>query len=256
MRISMPCTIYSEILFKAIRGAIEKRRCDCIALSGGIDTTVVLIAALSVGVKPRGYIAIYGSGLPRDLIYAEHLAKTFDIEIRYVFIDKQKEGEAVQEIVKCIGKENIDSHGDGGCIEIRNDLVFYSVLKKALEDGCKCIYTGSGGDEIFAGYTFLLQLTSSELEESIKRLANGRYPEIELAKCIGIEVVAPFLDKTVLDRALQTPLQCLRTEAMKGKEILREILYTNDLQFIAERMKTPAESGAGTTAFCRSIYDA
>ncbi|MEL9939628.1 MAG: asparagine synthase-related protein [Ignisphaera sp.] len=255
MRFSMPCTIYSKILFNVIRDVIEKRKCDCIALSGGIDTTVVLIAALSAGVKPRGYIAIYSNGLPRDLIYVEHLAKIFNIETRYVFIDKQKEGETVQDIVRCIGKERIDSHGDGGCIEIRNDLVFYSVLRKAFEDGCKCIYTGSGGDEIFAGYTFLLTLTGNELEEYIKRLANGRYPEIELAKCIGIDAVAPFLDEAVLNIALQTPLQCLRTEAMKGKEILREILYTNNLHLIAERMKTPAESGAGTTAFCKSIYD-
>ncbi|MEM0026690.1 MAG: asparagine synthase-related protein [Ignisphaera sp.] len=251
----MPCTIYGEILFNAIRGAIEKKKCDCIALSGGIDTTVVFIAALSVGVKPRGYIAIYKNGLPRDIIYAEHLAKIFNIEIRYVFIDKQKEGEAVQDIVKCIGKENIDSHGDGGCIEIRNDLVFYSVLRKAFEDDCKCIYTGSGGDEIFAGYTFLLNLASNELEEYIRKLANGRYPEIEIAKCIGIDAVAPFLDETVSNIALQIPLQCLRSEAMKGKEILREVLSAIKLQFIAERMKTPAESGAGTTAFCKSVYD-
>lgn len=256
MRMPMPCPIYSELLFRAIRDVIEKKRCDCIALSGGIDTATVLVAALSVDVKPRGYVVVYEDGIPKDIVYAEYLAKIFSIDMRYVFIDKQNVAGVVQEIVKCVGKEKIDSHGDGGCIEIRNDLVFYTVLKKALEDGCRCIYTGSGGDEIFAGYSFLINLRTNELEEAIKKLAYGRYPELELAKCIGIDAISPFLDESVLGMALQIPIQCLRSEAMKGKEILRDILRVNGFQLIAERVKTPAESGAGTKAFCKSVYDA
>ncbi len=234
---------------------IKDYRCGCIALSGGIDTSVILLASLKTGFKPRGYIAIYREGVPRDLIYAEYLSKILNVDLRYVFIDPAETNLLRDEVVRCIGPEKIDSHGDGGCIEIRNDIVFYTTLKKTKENGCECVYVGSGGDEIFAGYSFMLNLTEQDLEKKIDSMIRGRYPEIELSRCLGVEVVAPFLDPRVLEFATQIPINCLRTGSMTGKDILREILATNNLYLISERRKTPAESGAGTISICRSIYD-
>ncbi|MGC9149339.1 MAG: asparagine synthase C-terminal domain-containing protein [Sulfolobales archaeon] len=225
------------------------------ALSGGIDTSVILLASLTAGIKPRAYIAIYREGVPKDLVYTEYLAKIFNIDLRYVFIDPLQIERLKNEVIKCVGIDKLDSHGDGGCIEIRNDIVFYSVLEKAKRDGCKCVYTGSGGDEVFLGYSFLLNLTEEEIMKKIDSLINGRYPEIEIANCVGIKIVAPYLEEKILEIAKQIPIGCLRTVSMTGKEILREILASKDLYLISERRKTPAESGAGTISICRSKYD-
>ncbi|MDK6028314.1 asparagine synthase-related protein [Ignisphaera sp. 4213-co] len=255
MRISMPCHIYEELLLKRLMDVVKRFSCDCIALSGGIDTSVILLASVLTGLKPRGYLVIYRNGLPKDVIYVNHIAKVLNIHVEHLFVDSSNVEEIVQRVVECIGKENIDSHGDGGCIEIRNDIVFYTFLSKAIDDGCKCIFTGSGGDEIFVGYSFMMNKVSYDLEKTREKLAYGRYPELEIGKCVGAKVVAPFLEESVLELAFRIPINCLRSESMLGKEILRQILEKHGLHFIANRVKTPAESGAGTKAVCKSIYD-
>lgn len=251
----IPCHIYAEIILRKLVDIVRRSGCDCIAISGGIDTTLVLLAARIAGLKLRGYSAYYRDGIPKDLPYITYVAKRFGISVTYVAIDRNDVERLVKDVVKCIGKEKLDSHGDGGCIEIRNDIVFYAVLKKAKEDGCKCVFVGSGGDEVFAGYSFMLKLKEDELIKARERASRGRFPEIELAKCLNVEVSAPLLAPELLSIALDMPAECLRSQRMKGKEVLRSILKSYGLYFVGDRDKTPAEEGAGTKEICRSIYD-
>lgn len=251
----IPCHIYAELLFSNLVNVVRRYKCDCIALSGGVDTTAVLLATKSVGLKPKGYTALYSAGLPKDLAYVNYVSKALNIDVEYVYIRPEDVDILRSKVIECIGLDRIDSHNDKGCIEIRNDIVFYATLSKAKNDQCNCIYTGSGGDEIFAGYGFMLNLTEDKLENMVNRMMYGRYPEIEIAKCIGIKAIAPFLDEVVIEIAREIPLQCLRSERMLGKEVLRYILSKNGLYAVSERVKTPAESGAGTIDICRSVYD-
>jgi len=54
---------------------------------------------------------------------------------------------------------------------------------------------------------------------------------------------------------MKIPTDCLRSQLMRGKEILRLILNSHGLDLVGERIKTPAESGAGTKEICKSILD-
>jgi len=251
----MPCHIYEEIVLKKLVEIVSRSRCDCIALSGGIDTSTVLLAAKLAGLNPRGYVVIYRGGIPRDLPYVTYISKQLGVDIEYVFIDYSDVENLVKNVVNCIGRENIDTHGDGGCIEVRNDVVFYTVLKRAKEDGCRCIFLGSGGDEIFAGYSFMLSLTEDELIKAIEKMSRGRFPELQIAKCIGIEVSAPLINPEIIDIAIEIPIDCLRSQLMKGKEILRSILNSHGFYLVGDRVKVPAEGGAGTKDICRSTFD-
>lgn len=255
MRIPMPCYIYVDKLFMELVKVVGEHECDCIALSGGIDTTVVLLAALEARLKPRGYTAMYSFGLPKDLVYVNYISKVFSVDVEFVQINSDVVEDLKSNVIRCIGVNKVDSHKDGGCVEVRNDIVFYATLEKARNSGCRCVYVGSGGDELFVGYGFMLNLSKEGLEEAIRRLARGRYPELEIAKCLGVEVVAPFLDNSIIELAEKIPIECMRSEKMQGKEILREILIKKGLYPIGERAKTPAESGAGTITICRSVYD-
>lgn len=255
MRLRMPCHVHAYRVFARLVEVLRARVCDCITLSGGVDTTLILLAATAAGIRPRGYSVIYSSGLPKDLPYVIYVSKMLNIEVRLVALTPENVDSVKGEIVKCLGAEAIKSHDGEGCVEIRNDVVFYAALKSAQDDGCHCVYVGSGGDELFAGYSFLINLTEEELEEALTRLARGRYPELEVAKCLGVEVFAPFTEERIMDVVAGIPLSCLRSERLLGKEVLRALLADKGLHIVSERLKTPAEEGAGTKTLCRSVYD-
>ncbi|MCC6034142.1 MAG: 7-cyano-7-deazaguanine synthase [Desulfurococcaceae archaeon] len=255
MSLRMPCDILARNLLETLIKTVDECSCDCIALSGGIDTTTILLAAVLAGLKPRGYVVFYKHGLPKDLYYVNQLSKLFNIDIKYLIIDLSNIKDLVINVTKCIGEENLDTHRDGGCVEIRNDIVFYTVLKQAKDDGCKCIFTGTGGDEVFAGYSFMLNLTENELIEAIKKLSKGIFSEVLIANCVNIKICTPLSDPRIIDIVENIPIDCLRSQLMRGKEILRYILSMYGLHTIADRMKIPAEGGAGTKDICKSILD-
>ncbi len=253
---NLPCSYFSDKLFQILKDVVYRYGCSCIALSGGIDTSVIALTARAAGLKLNGFLAIYRGGLAKDIPYAIYIAKSLGIELNYVFIDVEKAYEVAEKVVECIGRDKLNSHGDGGCIEIRNDIAFYSIMLEARDFGCNCIYTGSGGDELFSGYGFMVMQSSEDIRRMIESfVSRGRYPELEIARCVGVKAVSPYLDREVLAIALEVPIECLRTVSMMGKDILRIILTEHGLQWIALRGKTPTESGSGTKAFCKSIYD-
>lgn len=256
MRISLPCKYYSELIFRRLVRVVAETQCDCIALSGGIDSSMILLAAVSAGVKPKALTVMYRGGLPKDLPYVLHLCKVLNADLEVITVDTSDALGVWEEIIRCVGINGINSHGDGGCIEFRNDLVFYMTMRRAKELKCRCIYVGSGGDELFLGYNYLLHMLSDDIEKAINNVIHhGRFPEIEIARCLDVNVVAPYLTKDVMSLATMIPLQCLRSERMLGKEVLRDVLMMHNLEFIALRMKEPAEEGAGTKVICKSIYD-
>ncbi|MEM1622989.1 MAG: asparagine synthase-related protein [Thermofilum sp.] len=255
LRLKTPCHFHAYKVFNAILRVISENECDCISLSGGIDTSVVAVAARTAGLRLRAYVVIYEGGLPKDLPYAEHLSRELGLTLKHVFVNRDESTRLASRVVECVGKEYLNSHGDGGCIEVRNDVVFYAVLEEALRDGCSCVFLGTGGDELFAGYGFMFRLTSTELEEAIHRMIRGRFPELQVAKCVGVKTVAPLLDDRVVEVATSVPLECLRSTLNRGKEVLRYLLEERGLWEIAERHKVPAEEGSGTKSMCVSIFD-
>ena len=254
MRIPLPCRYYEELLLKKLVDVVSRTKCECIALSGGIDTSTILLACILAGLKPKAIAVVYKEGVPKDLPYIIYISKLFNVNLDLVMLDFKDILNVKGDIINCVGDE-LNSHGDGGCIEFRNDVVFYTALRRAREINCNCIYIGSGGDELLLGYNFLLTLPSSEVDNTVKKFIHGRYPELEISKCLGVKAVAPFLEHDVVELLLTIPLDCLRSERLLGKEVLRNILESYGLDVIAFRRKTPAEDGSGTKSICKSIYD-
>jgi len=235
----LSCATAAELVLGAIRRSVRSAGCDCVSMSGGIDTSVVALAARLEGLHLRGVTAYYVGGLPRDLPYAAYVAAKLGIELHTAPVTDEYIASRTGFVLSCTGRRDY--------IEVRNDVVFLRGLEEARRLGCRCVLLGDGGDEVFAGYSFMQALDSRELRETILRMATrGRYPGLELAECLGVEAVAPLLSDEVIETVLNTPMHCIRGWSNEGKAILREILRTHGLRLVAERPKTPAEQGAGT----------
>lgn len=238
------CWALEELLLSALRRAVAEFGCDCATL-GGIDSALLVAIAKLLGSRLRCYTVVFTGGLPRDLAYAEHLSKWLNVELRYVLIDEAYIRGVLEELTRCIGEVTHEL-----CVELRNDVVYFAALSEAKRDGCRCVLLGSGGDEVFAGYRFMLELPDELLEERRDRYARGgRYPELLVARCLGVRAVAPYLSQEVLEVALRIPASCLRGYG-EGKAVLRELLRRLGLDTIARRAKVPAEGGAGTDSVC------
>ena len=246
-RINITCSTFEDILLRALKDYINASNCDCIALSAGIDTSLIAIIAKLSGLRIRGIYTFFKDGIPRDLMYVNYLSKALNIPVTFVPMDLEYVKKVLNDVYSCVGGKAYHEL----CIELRNDVVFYTTLMKAKELGCKCIYTGSGGDELFAGYSFMLWLPENEIEVYREKWGvGGRYPELEIANCLGVKVVAPYLSEEVRRIALQIPAKCLRGERFEGKRILRNIINRFGYEFVGERIKAPAEAGAGTDSIC------
>jgi asparagine synthase (glutamine-hydrolysing) len=246
-RINVNCSVFEYRLLDVLSRYIQRIPCECIALSGGIDTTLIAVVAKLNGIELNGFYAYYKDGIPRDMPFIIHVSKKLNIPIKLFAMDLNYVKKVLNDVYRCIGGGEYNEL----CVELRNDVVFYTVLEAAKEHDCSCIYTGSGGDEVFAGYGFMLWLREEELEGYREKWATmGRYPELEISKCLGVNVVAPYLSKEVLEEAMKIPAKCLRGSGFEGKRVLRNLLNGFGMELVGERAKTPAEAGAGTDSIC------
>ena len=146
----------------------------------------------------KTYTSFYLGGLPKDFPYATYVARVSGLKHELLPINNDYALKLSEEVIKLL--HTFDP------IEVRNDVAALAVLKKAADDGCEYVLTGDGGDELFAGYPYMLVLTSKELNNYIKYLTGAaRYPTVELGKKLGIKVIAPFTTKEAIEVSLRTP---------------------------------------------------
>ena len=111
----------------------------CIALSGGVDSTLVL--SLIRKIKPDidiEAVSIKFADSIDETTTASNIAKTFDANHNIVYLENY-----LSELPKAISMTQLPFW----------DLHWYHVVKKA-QTLSKILISGDGGDELFGGYTF------------------------------------------------------------------------------------------------------
>ena len=143
-------------------------------------------------------------------------------------------------------------------IEIRNNVVMYLAIKWAKKNGEKSVITGDGADELFAGYSFLINKSEEELTTEIKRICSiMHFPTQKIGKALGVTIESPFLNENVIKLAEEIPVS-LKVKEEKGKRqgkwILRKTFEKHIPHQIAWREKSPMQEGSGTAGLT-NLFD-
>src|ERR671932_629791 len=132
------CTKLKGLLHESV----QKNYADALLLSGGLDSSILACIA-----RPKvSFTVSLGDNSP-DLEYATAVAARYSREHIIVKLTNEKLLEIIEELIRVMKTFSP--------LEIRNSSVALAGIKAAANEGCKCLMTGDGGDELFAGYTYL-----------------------------------------------------------------------------------------------------
>ena len=138
-----------------LKESCESCKSNTIALSGGLDSTI--IAYFLKEKKPKTVAIITKDFVASDLTYCQRVSKEFNMLLTINQVSSTDILNAAEETIKILKNFND--------IEIRNNVVMYLAIKWAKEQNSSGIITGDGADELFAGYNFLINKPKEELEK-------------------------------------------------------------------------------------------
>jgi len=114
------------------------------------------------------------------------------------------------------------------------------------------VFSGEGGDELFAGYNYFLEYNSSkviqkECVNAINSLHNTALQRVDrTSNAYGVNIKLPMLDENLLDYVLKIPSKNkVRKDKNTGKYILRQVAAKYLPYDIAWRSKDKFWEGAG-----------
>ena len=231
----------SKNLYRVLEESCNSCKSNLISLSGGLDSSI--IAYFLKQRKPKAIAVIAEDFVSTDLTYCQMISNEMELPLSIYNVKTAEILEAIKETIKILKNFND--------IEIRNNVVMYLAIKWAKEEGEKSIITGDGADELFAGYSFLINKPEEELEAEIKRVCSVmHFPTQKIGQSMGIAIESPFLNKSVVELANKIPVNFkVKNEKEKrhGKWILRKTFEEYIPQQIAWRVKSPMQEGAGTS---------
>ena len=227
-------------IYTILEKVISQSKASWISLSGGLDSSI--IGHFMKDKNPNSLAIIAKDFVGDDLTYSQIISKHLDIPLEISYVSTEQILDGIKNTIKILKNFND--------IEIRNSVVMYMSLETLHKKNVKTVLTGDGADEIFAGYNFLLNKSTEELEEELKRIKKVmHFSSQEIAKTFGIKIESPFLDKRIIDFADTIPISMMvnkKNEKVFGKWILRKAFEEYLPKSIVWREKSPMQDGAGT----------
>jgi len=184
----------------------------------------------------------FAAGLPGapDLEYARVVAQFIRSDHHECLVRPDEIVSILPEVIYAL--ESFDA------LLVRSSVMNY-LAARAASEFVPAVFSGEGGDELFAGYRYLKTLDpaalSSELVDITSRLHNTALQRVDrCSSAFGIVAHVAFLDPDVVDYALKIPSD-LKLRNGVEKWILRESMRGSLPESILQRPKAKFWEGAG-----------
>ncbi|MDQ1351311.1 MAG: hypothetical protein QG657_1613 [Acidobacteriota bacterium] len=236
-----PVEVIIEELYRRLAAAVEKRiNGDMMGswLSGGLDSST-LAALARPHVRILHTFAAGLAGAP-DLEFAREVAAFIDSQHHEVVLTLDSMLEVLPKVIYHL--ESFDA------LLVRSSITNYMAAKLA-SDYVAEVFSGEGGDELFAGYEYLKALDPAmlpgELIDITGRLHNTALQRVDRsAAAHGTVAHVAFLDPDVVEYAHRIPVKYKIRDGVE-KWILRRAIEGKLPDRVLNRTKAKFWEGAG-----------
>jgi asparagine synthase (glutamine-hydrolysing) len=220
----------AKLLAELLRRSVDCKNPAALAFSGGLDSGILAYLLKDCN------ITLYTVGIEgsEDINNAKNAAQSLNLPLKVIDIGEYDILEGIMFLKRIEPSIN--------AIEVSFELPLYFVCSYADE---YIVYTGQGSDELFGGYSKYLENPQLMSEDLNKLLAKTKPREIKIATLLGKDLRTPYLDRKIIDFAINLLLD-YKIRNNERKYILRraaEILGVPEE--IVKREKKAAQYGSG-----------
>ena len=231
-----------DLLAGAVSIRIPSRKFGLL-FSGGLDSVIILKLLKDLGCSFACYTAATSEDSP-DLVWAKKACGHFSVPLKSAIVSDMNDVEKyLQKVVVLIEDSNVMKVGVALPLFIASEL--------ARKDGCKVIFSGSGADEVFAGYDRYKRSAPDVLNKDcyadvLKIYEKNSYRDDVVTMHNNLELRVPFLDKEVVSYGLRIAPSLKIADSVVEKYILRRLALELGIPSeFALRKKKAAQYGSG-----------
>jgi diphthine-ammonia ligase len=205
--------------------------------SGGLDSVIIVKVLKDLGCDFTCYTAATSKEAP-DFIAAKKAAKMLGLKLKTKVVKDIKP--YLKKVVPLIEDSNV--------VKVGVALPLYISCELAKKDGNKVIFSGSGADELFAGYARykkdLKKVNKDCYSDILKIYEKNNYRDDVLTMNNNLELRVPFLDESIVSFGLKIDSK-LKIKNDVEKYILRQVALELGLsEEFALRKKKAAQYGS------------
>ena len=190
-----------------------------VAFSGGVDSGLVAAAA------PNAPCYVAGFDGCHDVAAAREAANAMGREagLHIVEITHDDLVRATREVAQATGRRNP--------MDIAIAVPLYLTAEAAAADGAKRLAVGQGADELFGGYSKIVEpaedgrvdadTVRGARIETVRTLPGQLERDVLALRAAGVEPVAPLLDDRIVRAALALPSELLATGTVRKVALRR-----------------------------------